>query len=290
VIIVETLAFYSYIGGVGRSLLLAYAARFLATLGAGVVALDLDVEAPGLHYGLARRHVRRQKLAIRGGAVPYLVATARGAASPPSLEEHVVEAPLPPNASGWLHLMPAGPAPDRAYWIALKELGEKLRLEDPSGQGVMAVLDLQGRIEDELKPDYLLIEAPSGVTPLGGLVTSILADAVVCTLEMTRESIEGTLAVVEALRAASRPTGRSPVRVVPVLSNLKRPIDQIDADDLERLFGNEPAPSIDEHMLESEMELAGATGTSAFHLELLHSLFPSFTDRNRPESERQEAG
>jgi MinD-like ATPase involved in chromosome partitioning or flagellar assembly len=49
---VETLAFYSYKGGVGRSLLLANAARFLASLGKGVVALDFDFEAPGLHYKL----------------------------------------------------------------------------------------------------------------------------------------------------------------------------------------------------------------------------------------------
>jgi len=49
---VETVAFYSYKGGVGRSLLLANAARFLATLGKGVVALDFDFEAPGLHYKL----------------------------------------------------------------------------------------------------------------------------------------------------------------------------------------------------------------------------------------------
>ena len=42
--------FYSYKGGVGRSLLLANAARFLATLGKGVVAIDFDFEAPGLHF------------------------------------------------------------------------------------------------------------------------------------------------------------------------------------------------------------------------------------------------
>jgi MinD-like ATPase involved in chromosome partitioning or flagellar assembly len=42
---VETVAFYSYKGGVGRSQLLAHAARFLAGLGKGVVALDFDFEA-----------------------------------------------------------------------------------------------------------------------------------------------------------------------------------------------------------------------------------------------------
>jgi Mrp family chromosome partitioning ATPase len=76
---VETVAFYSYKGGVGRSLLLANAAQFLATLGKRVVALDFDFEAPGLHYkfsGIARDR-------ISGGVVPYLLATATGAARLP---------------------------------------------------------------------------------------------------------------------------------------------------------------------------------------------------------------
>src|SRR5688572_14491351 len=45
--------FYSYKGGVGRSLLVANCALYLAQLGLRVVALDLDLEAPGLHYKFA---------------------------------------------------------------------------------------------------------------------------------------------------------------------------------------------------------------------------------------------
>jgi CobQ/CobB/MinD/ParA nucleotide binding domain len=48
-----TVTFYSYKGGVGRSLLVANCALYLAQLGFRVVALDLDLEAPGLHYKLA---------------------------------------------------------------------------------------------------------------------------------------------------------------------------------------------------------------------------------------------
>lgn len=79
----QTIAFYSYKGGVGRSLLVANAARFLGMLGKRVVALDLDVEAPGLHYKLGRATDLDSKPAIAGGAVPYLVATAKGAKNPP---------------------------------------------------------------------------------------------------------------------------------------------------------------------------------------------------------------
>jgi len=213
---VETLAFYSYKGGVGRSLLLANAARFLASLGKGVVALDFDFEAPGLHYKLG--HAAHRENRMEGGAVPYLVATAREATSPPSLEEHMIQVPVPPGSGGWLRLMPAGPAPDRVYWAALKQLGEQVHFDDPSGQGLMPLLDLHARIREELKPDYLLIDARTGVTELGGLATTILADTVVCMFVGNQESLDGTLMVAEALKAAPRLKGQRPIRIVPVLA------------------------------------------------------------------------
>ena len=146
--IVETLAFYSYKGGVGRSLLLASLARSLAALGKGVVALDFDFEAPGLHYkfGYGPYH-----MALGGGVVPYLIATAEGTASPPPLDEHMISVPVATGAGGWLRLMQAGSAPSQGYWAALKDLGDRLQLTDLSGRGFMALLDLQARIADELK-------------------------------------------------------------------------------------------------------------------------------------------
>jgi hypothetical protein len=213
---VETLAFYSYKGGVGRSLLLANAARFLASLGKGVVALDFDFEAPGLHYKLG--HAAHRVSRMEGGAVPYLVATARDATFPPPLEEHMIQVPVPPGSDGWLRLMPAGPAPDRVYWAALKQLGEQVHFDDPSGQGLMPLLDLHARIREELKPDYLLIDARTGVTELGGLATTILADTVVCMFVANQESLDGTLMVAEALKAAPRLKGQRPIRIIPVLA------------------------------------------------------------------------
>jgi hypothetical protein len=295
VINVETLAFYSYIDDLGRSLLLAHAARYLATHGMGVVALDLAVEAPTMHYKLARSDARFPRLLAQGGVVPYLAATAQGAALPPPLENHVVEVPLSPAGTGWLRLMPAGPAPERAYWAALKELGERLRIEDASGQGLMAVLDLQSRIEDELQPDYLLIEAPSGVSQLGGVATSVLADTVVCTVERTQESVDGTLAVIEALKAAPRPRGRGPVRIVPVLSELmpgerivhgfKRLADLGESMDLGVREGEPALFSIDEFMMSSMLE-----GGRPMDLEVFQRLFPNISARGRHGLDRLEAG
>lgn len=214
----QTIAFYSYKGGVGRSLLVANAARFLGMLGKRVVALDLDVEAPGLHYKFGRATDSDSKPTIAGGAVPYLVATAKGAKNPPPLQEHMAKLALPESTEGWLQLMPAGPAPRREYWTALKQLRERLRFDEPSGKGLAALLDLHARIEDELKPDYLLIDSRTGVTELGGLATTALADCVVCLLVPNQESVDGTLAIVEALKSSTQQTRRNPIRIVPVVA------------------------------------------------------------------------
>src|SRR5205807_41781 len=50
---VQTITFYAYKGGTGRTLALANAAIYLARLKQRVFAIDLDLEAPGLHHKLA---------------------------------------------------------------------------------------------------------------------------------------------------------------------------------------------------------------------------------------------
>ena len=314
--IVETVAFYSYKGGVGRSLLLANAARFLATLGKGVVALDFDFEAPGLHYKLSggQSYVDGRRSSNfplpAGGAVPYLIATAEGTASPPPFDEHMMPVPVPTDANGWLRLMPAGPAPHQSYWAAFKELGDRLQLSDLSGRGFMALLDLQARIADELKPDYLLIDARTGVTELGGLATTVLADTVVCMFVANQESLDGTLTVVEALKATPRLANQKPIRVVPVLSRTmaKPPEEDRFASGIKKLLelgegkkgqgrkeiGIFVLPH-DEVLAASEKLVGGERKASAFsplykaYLELFQGLFPSGADAARLVLERLEA-
>jgi hypothetical protein len=291
---VETIAFYSYKGGVGRSLLLANAARFLATLGKGVVALDLDIEAPGLHYKLGEGQ-GFNILPLSGGAVPYLIATAEGTTSPPPIEEHMISVPVPVDAGGWLRLMPAGPAPDHAYWAALKGLGDRLRLGDPSGRGFMALLDLQARIADEFRPDYLLIDARTGVTELGGLATTVLADTVVCMFVANQESLDGTLRVVEALKTAPRLASQAPIRVVPVLcrttgkppederfaSGIKRLLELGEGKDRKELFSlpHGDVLGASERLVGGEQTASALSPLYTAYLELFQRIFPSNSKR-----------
>jgi MinD-like ATPase involved in chromosome partitioning or flagellar assembly len=210
----ETVAFYSYKGGVGRTLLVANTAQFLAMSGSRVVALDLDLEAPGLHHKLGNQEVLdRVESGAIGGAVNELLNSLENQPRKHSLRETAIDVDLPSGTKGALFLIPAGAAPSHAYWEALERLNNSLRAQRRNGGLLEAVLELQARIAEELAPDFLLVDARTGITELGGLATSILADRVVCLTTMAPESVEGTRVVAEAIRAAPRLSSQKPLRI-----------------------------------------------------------------------------
>ena len=65
----KTIAFYSYKGGVGRTLALSNIARRLADFGKKVIMLDLDLEAPGLHTKFSNFQWDRK---VESGIVDYI--------------------------------------------------------------------------------------------------------------------------------------------------------------------------------------------------------------------------
>ena len=76
--------FYSYKGGVGRSMALAGVAHLLAQRGLRTLAIDFDLEAPGLERyffdGERVKSVRAQR-----GLLDLIVAYRRALSSPPSI-------------------------------------------------------------------------------------------------------------------------------------------------------------------------------------------------------------
>lgn len=210
----ETVAFYSYKGGVGRSLLVANTAQFLALCGRKVAVLDLDLEAPGLHQKLGNAQMfERAANGSLQGAVNELLRILEGRERDGTIRDSAVEVDLPPGTTGSLMLIPAGPAPSHEYWEKLEQLNTTLRSARRAGGLPEAVLELQERIADEIKPEFLLVDSRTGITELGGLATSLLADRVVCLTTTAPESIEGTRVVASALRSAPRLASQQPLRV-----------------------------------------------------------------------------
>lgn len=302
-----TIAFYSYKGGSGRSLLLANAARFLALTGKRVVALDLDLEAPGLHHKLhiGKPGERIADVVPERGVVDYLLA-ASDSDSPPTLSSYAAAVALPDD-SGQLSLIPAGAAPSGSYWRALTELGQRGLLGSPDGEALTSFLELKARIEEELEPDVLLIDARTGITELAGIATTLLADKVVCLVLDNPESLAGTRAVLRSLTHAVRLGGQDPVEVLPVLSRValdhtglhRRVLEFLnepsanDDDTLafDRLFvlPNDPILSDGERLLLGGNLREATSSLAASYVQLVGALAPGDASRHSAAFRRQQA-
>ena len=190
----QTITFYSYKGGTGRTLLLANVAVLAARLGRRVVALDADLEAPGLGYKLLNHPPQHC-----AGLVGWLRERLETGEVPESLDDATVDAGVvePFVEGGWLKLMPAGSAPSVEYFQEVADLRLDERIA--AGDGVDAFLDLQSQIRDDLKPDLLLIDARTGVTGSNRVTTRVLADHVVALTLDSPEQLEGTRAVLRSL-------------------------------------------------------------------------------------------
>lgn len=204
--------FYSYKGGLGRSLLLAWSATELARQGRRVVAIDLDLEAPGLGFKLGLD----DPTSTGPGVVDLLQDFLEGQPPPSSLAELC----HPVGSSGHLWLLPAGAAPSPTYWRTLAGVSWEALFYGPDPQGVHFFTWLKETLIDELSPDHILVDARTGVTDLGGAALSLLADQVLALVGTSREGLVGTRSVLRALTASASDAQETPPRLGAVLSRV----------------------------------------------------------------------
>ncbi len=213
------IAFYSYKGGVGRTLALANVGRELVRRGKRVVLMDFDLEAPGLDHFEALQPKVDKSVANNGqqplhkGLVEYLSACLQGG-PPQDLDEYCYAVPSPdtnPSSDtntdnqGQLWVMPAGRHGEPHYQNFLeKEMNWQEFYSEHEGWQVME--NLRGHLVDAFAPDYVLMDARTGLTEVGGLVTHQLADVVVLLFGLNDQNLSGTETVYRSLgRCDSQP-------------------------------------------------------------------------------------
>jgi hypothetical protein len=220
----KTITFYSYKGGVGRSLLVANAARYLSILGKNVFAIDLDLEAPGLHYKFELDPPESPKTP-NGGLIDILIEYLSQRSLPDNLASYVAQLDTAVNA-GRIHLMWSGEAPLGQYWRKLAKVNWHELLYGSAQGGTRFFLDLKKAIEKQYQPDFLLIDARTGVTEMGGIATTLLPDVVVALMLPTREHLEGIRAVMHGiLHSSTSHADAVPIQIIPVLSRLPLSVD-----------------------------------------------------------------
>ena len=138
---------------------------------------------------------------------------------PNSLRDYVIELKAAEDPSP-LWLMPAGKVPSAQYWRTLAQLNWHELFYSESAKGVPLFLELKERIENEFAPEFLLIDSRTGITEIGGVATSVLADTVVCLLINNPENLEGAREVLRSIRRSPRLPGQKPVRLLTALTRI----------------------------------------------------------------------
>jgi MinD-like ATPase involved in chromosome partitioning or flagellar assembly len=205
--------FYSYKGGVGRTLALVNVAYELAASGQKVLVVDFDLEAPAIHSGTWRgsgeepRHEEGRAHLRHAGIVEYVgrfIDTMRG----PRAENHIVDA-TPTGCAGKIALMPSGLLNDD-YGRRLGAIDWNELYLEYDGYVMFEDLREQWRL---LGYDYVLLDSRTGVTDVGGICTRHLPDAVVLIFRPDDQSLEGTAVVADAIRNERPAPGRDRVRL-----------------------------------------------------------------------------
>jgi MinD-like ATPase involved in chromosome partitioning or flagellar assembly len=185
--------FYSYKGGVGRSMALANVAADLAAKGRRVVMIDFDLEAPGLDAF--------EELNLKPGA--------------PGLVEYVSEylaTDIAPPVSGFVQEITHKKAGRGNLWVLhagrkdeeYNRLRAAINWEDlyDNRDGAAFFENFKADIQQQFQPDYVFVDSRTGLTDVGGVCTLHLPDLVVLLFSLNEQNLQGISSVARVLRDA----------------------------------------------------------------------------------------
>jgi MinD-like ATPase involved in chromosome partitioning or flagellar assembly len=216
-----TITFYSFKGGVGRTMALVNVAAQLAKMGRKVLLVDFDLEAPGLE---TFDHLRPPQ--PHPGMVEYVTEYRRTNCAP-DVRDYIYSAGPVAKKGGQLWVMPAGRR-DAQYQSSLAKIDwiRLYREED----GFLLLEDTKAQWEQEFKPDYVLIDSRTGHTDVEGICTRQLPDAVVVLFFPNEQNLVGLKDVCRRIRAEQTSGLEKYIRLHFVMSNVP------DLDDEDRVL------------------------------------------------------
>lgn len=204
----RVVTFYSYKGGVGRTMSLANVAIDLARYGYKVLAIDWDLEAPGLHTYFARWTDGIPRPGVME-LVTDVVTEWRSLCQPVLVPPRSGSGPL----RGVLDFICAGNL-DGGYAQRLHDLDWRVLYDEKR---------LGPRLEDwraewTREYDFVLIDSRTGMSDAGGICTIQLPDVLVALFTASKQSIEGVARIARAAQAGQKrlPIDRASLQVIPV--------------------------------------------------------------------------
>jgi tetratricopeptide (TPR) repeat protein len=231
----QTISFYSYKGGVGRTLTLAHTAIQLAKNNIKVCVLDMDLEAPGILYKFQNKPDYSKE-----GMIDYIYDCVINNNVPNSIDKYFYTFQNE-NEVGYVKIMSAGKDMNKPeYFNKVSEISwDDLFFkksdnsnvadgDDDVNEGLCLFVKLLELIETQIKPDYLFIDSRSGVTTMSKVCNSVLPDKVVMLLSNNEENINGSAIIYNHIHNSPYRLSKDNISVVCVLTRI--PLPSSDAD------------------------------------------------------------
>ena len=214
--------FYSFKGGVGRTMALVNVAVTLALRGRRVLVVDFDVEAPGLDTFDVLRP-REEVPGVIDFVTQYLEV-----GQAPAADSFIGECPVIGDQGGGLWIMPSGRNETYAAKFNQVDWGALYERYD----GFLLFEDLKEQWNRIVQPDYVLIDSRTGHTDTSGICTRQLPNSVVILFFPNEQNLRGLTDVVRDIRSeADEPRNKS-IELHFVMSNVP------DLDDEDRILEN----------------------------------------------------
>jgi cellulose biosynthesis protein BcsQ len=262
----KIITFYSYKGGVGRSMILANVAWILASNGKRVLVVDWDLEAPGLHRYF-HPFLLDKELSYTEGLIEFLTDFTEAALTPPDETEgndknwyepyaNILRYAVSLNWSfpnkGTIDFVPAGKQ-DHLYATRINGFLWDIFYERFGGGIFLETVKQKMRAEY----DYILIDSRTGVSDTSGICTVQMPDILVVVLMANNQSISGAAGVVTSVnkqwqQQADNSRLQQEWPIFPVLART----DQTEKDKLDlarNLVKSKFAPFL-QHLSETECE------------------------------------
>ena len=202
----KILTFYSYKGGTGRSMLLANVAWLLALSGKKVLAIDWDLEAPGLHRYFYP-FLQDKELAFSDGLMNFVDDYKTQAMTPPvsggqaapdwylphaDIRKYAVSLQWEFPGNGRLDFVPAGKQ-DATYAELVNSFNWEYFYTRLAGNKFLeTAAELMRR-----NYEYVLIDSRTGVSDTSGICTIKLPDTLVVCFTLNYQSINGASAIAD---------------------------------------------------------------------------------------------
>lgn len=207
----KVVTFYSYKGGVGRSMALANVAFIIAYHGKRVLVLDWDLHAPGLHRYFSP-FLTDKRLSASDGLIDLVIRYGSEAVRPPvngesvphdwhlgyaDLAKYTVSLNRAFPSGGCVHFIPPG-RQDPTYAIRQSTFDWQNFCDRLGGIGFLNEVIKKARSEY----DYILIDSLTGESDTAGICTIQLPDILVLCFTVNNQNLDGSLSIAHKVRNA----------------------------------------------------------------------------------------